>query len=81
MARRSGNKLSKFDVLKVTSEMFLEKGFSATYPCAICERLHISPGTLTYHFNKKEDLFAVFIQLLGDFQWKIHWKKWLTTLS
>lgn len=75
MAKQPRNKLSKLDILKVTSEMFLEKGVSATYPYAICDRLDISPGTLTYHFNKKEDIFATFIQLLGNFQWKL-FREW-----
>lgn len=62
--------LTKLRILKTAMDLFLEKGYSAVTSMQICKTMDISPGTLTYHYAAKEDLLAVLIQMLADFQWK-----------
>lgn len=57
-------------ILQTGTRMFLEWGYSATSPKAICAAVGISPGTLTHYYPTKEQLLAVLIEMLADFQWK-----------
>lgn len=70
MARRK-IKTTRLDIIRCASHLFLEKGFSATSPSAICDILDIGTGNLTYYFPTKEHLLTVLTQMLCDFQWKI----------
>ncbi len=71
MGQWKKGKMSRLEILTAASKSFLERGFSKTYPGAVCKEAGTTLGNLTYHFKKKEDIFAVFIQLLADFQWKL----------
>lgn len=51
--------------------MFLEQGYSNASTKTICEELGISTGNFNFHFTKKEDLLAVLVEELCDFQWKL----------
>lgn len=55
-------------ILQTGTRMFLEWGYSATSPKAICAAVGISPGTLTHYYPTKEQLLAVLIEMLADFQ-------------
>lgn len=62
--------LTKLEITQTGIKLFLEKGYSATSPKMISNELGISPGSLTYYYPTKEDLLAVLIHMLADFQWK-----------
>ena len=70
MARKAV-KSTRMDIIRAATGMFLEKGYSATSPRAISDALHISTGNLTYHFQTKEHLLAVLVEMLCDFQWQV----------
>lgn len=67
--RRSVN-TTKLEIMRVATEMFLEKGYSNTSVKAIADRLDISTGHLTFYFPTKEHLLAVLVEMLCDFQWQ-----------
>lgn len=69
MAKRRANG-TKTDIISTAVRLFLEKGYSATSPKAICDTLNLSTGNLTYYFQTKEHLLAVLVQMLCDFQWQ-----------
>lgn len=56
--------IKKEQVLEKALEMFNERGFLNVGMREIARELNLSPGNLTYHFSKKEDLL---IALLGRF--------------
>jgi len=67
MARRRVN-MTKHEIIRLGTKLFLEVGYSATTPKMICEQLDISTGNLTYYFHTKEHLLAVLIEMLCSFQ-------------
>ncbi len=69
MARRRIN-TTKYEIIRTGTQLFLEKGYSATTPKRICEELNISTGNLTYYFPTKEHLLAVLVEMLCTFQYK-----------
>lgn len=53
---------TKLKIIKKTIELFNETGFSNVSLSKIADALALSPGNLTYHFNKKDDLMnAVYL--------------------
>lgn len=70
MAKRKAN-TTKLEIIQVSTEMFLEKGFTNTSVKAISEELDISTGNLTFYFPTKEHLLAVMVEMLCNFQWKM----------
>ena len=70
MARRRVN-TTKYEIIQTATQLFLEKGYSATTPKAICDALDISTGNLTYYFPTKEHLLAVLVEMLCSFQGKV----------
>ena len=71
MARINKSQLTKLEIIQVASDLFLEKGYSNTTAKAICNELGMSTGNLTFYFPTKEDLLAVLVHMLCDFQWKM----------
>lgn len=69
MARRRVN-TTRAEIINTATRLFLEKGYSATSPKAICDELNLSTGNLTYYFQTKEHLLAVLVEMLCRFQWK-----------
>ncbi len=67
MAHRRIN-MTKYDIVRVATHLFLENGYSATAPKHICDTLNISTGNLTYYFPTKEHLLVVLIKMLCEFQ-------------
>ena len=63
--------ITRYEIIQTASELFFERGYSNTSPKLIAEKLKMSPGNLTYYFPTKEDLLAVLVELLCDFQWKM----------
>lgn len=64
-------KTKKLDITRCASKHFFELGYSSTTPKHICEELGIYTGNLTYYFPTKEHLLREFVEMLGDFQWKM----------
>lgn len=62
---------TKYEIIQVASEFFLEKGYSATSPRMIADELGLSPGNVTYYFPTKEHLLAVLVEMLCDYQSKL----------
>lgn len=70
MARINKSKLTKLEIIREASKMFLENGYSATSAKAICAELGMSTGNLTFHYPTKEHLLVVLVDLLCKYQWK-----------
>lgn len=70
MARRRVN-TTKYEIINTATELFLERGYSATTPKMICDMLDISTGNLTYYFPTKEHLLAELVDILCKYQWKL----------
>jgi len=71
MARINKSALTKLEIIRVASRMFLEKSYSATTIKAISSELEMSTGNLTFYFHSKEHLLAELVELLGAFQRKM----------
>lgn len=69
LAKRRAN-TTRAQIVSTATRLFLERGYSATSPKAICEELNLSTGNLTYYFQTKEHLLAVLVEMLCRFQWK-----------
>ena len=62
---------TKNKILRVSTTMFLETGYSKTSPQMIAKELKVSTGNLTYYYPTKEHLLAVLTDLLCKYQWKL----------
>lgn len=62
---------TKNKILRVSTTMFLEVGYSKTSPQMIAKELGISTGNLTYYYPTKEHLLEVLVEMLCDFQIKL----------
>lgn len=69
MIRKKGV-LVRLEIIQQSLTLIFENGYSATSPKTIAAALNISTGNLTYHFKTKDQILAVLIELLADFQWK-----------
>ena len=54
--------ITKQEILNCARNMFNEKGYHQVSMRAIANKLNISVGNLTYHFNKKEDIFKALLE-------------------
>ena len=68
---KNKGQITKLEIIKVASRMFLEDGYSKTTIRAICKQLDISPGHLMFYFPSKEYLLAEVVDILCDFQWEL----------
>ncbi|MBQ7836395.1 MAG: TetR/AcrR family transcriptional regulator [Clostridia bacterium] len=71
MARAQKNNLTRLQIIKVATKLFLEKGYSSTTAKMICNELGISTGNLTFYFPSKEHLLAEMTDMFCGFQWEI----------
>jgi len=71
VARIDKSKLTKLEIVRVASKMFLEKGYTNTSIKAIANELEMSTGNLTFHFPTKEHLLAELVEMLRKFQWNL----------
>ena len=62
---------TKDKIIRVSTRMFLEYGYSSTSVQMICSELKISKGNFTFYFPSKEDVLAVLTDWLCKFQWKL----------
>lgn len=62
---------TKYEIIQVASEFFMNVGYSNTSPKMIAEKLGLSTGNITYYFPTKEHLLSVVVGMLCDFQWKM----------
>lgn len=67
---RKEKALTRLEIIQAATRMFLEVGYSATSSRTLCSALNISPGTFTHYYPANEDILAVLIGMLADFQWK-----------
>ena len=65
------SKLTKLEIIKTATSMFLDVGYSKTSPQMIAKELGISTGNLTYYYPTKEHLLEVLVEMLCDFQIKL----------
>ena len=61
---------TKLEILQCSMELFLEKGYTASYVTTIAQKLGISTGNLTFYFPTKEHLLAELVRELCVFQWQ-----------
>ena len=61
---------TKREIIQVATRLFLERGFTDTSVKLISDALEISTGNLTFHFHTKDDMLAVLVEMLCNFQWK-----------
>lgn len=69
MAKKTN--VTRLEIIRVASRLFLERGYSQTTIRAIAEELDISPGHLMFYFHSKEHLLSVLVDMLCDFQWEL----------
>lgn len=62
---------TKDKIIRVSTRMFLENGYSTTTVKAVCDELKISKGNFTFYFPSKEDVLAVLTDWLCKFQWEM----------
>jgi AcrR family transcriptional regulator len=56
-------------ILRAARILFNEAGVAKVSQRTICDHIAISPGNLTYHFKKRDDIIeALYFQLAADFE-------------
>lgn len=71
MIRVDRRELTRSEIIRVAANCFLQDGYSKTTINAICKKLNMSPGNLTFHFPTKEHLLAELVSILCKYQWKM----------
>ncbi len=71
MVKTTKKENTRDKIIRVSTRMFLENGYSATTVQMVCSELGISKGNFTFHFPSKEDVLAVLTDRLCKFQWKL----------
>lgn len=67
-----GNKeKTKDKIIRVSTRMFLEHGYTATTVQMVCNELKISKGNFTFYFPTKEHVLVELVELLCEFQEKL----------
>ncbi|MBR3803267.1 MAG: TetR/AcrR family transcriptional regulator [Clostridia bacterium] len=62
---------TKDKIIRVSTRMFLEHGYSATTVQMVCSELGISKGNFTFYFPTKEYVLAELVRMLCEFQEKL----------
>ena len=62
---------TKDKIIRVSTRMFLDYGYSASSVKMVCDELGISKGNFTFYFHSKDDILAVLTDLLCKYQWKM----------
>lgn len=71
MSRINKSVLTKLEIIQVATRLFLEQGYSKTTVKAICRKLDMSTGNLTFYYPTKEHLLAELVGMMCDFQWRL----------
>ena len=69
LARGDKSALTKLQIVRAATRLFLEKGYTATTVKMLAAELDMSPGNLTFHFPTKEHLLAELNGTLCRYQW------------
>lgn len=59
---------TKDKIIRVSTRMFLDNGYSATTVQTVSRELGISKGNFTFYFRSKDDVLAELVEMLCDFQ-------------
>ncbi len=59
---------TKHKIIRVSTQFFLEKGYTETSVKMVSDELGISKGNFTFHFPSKDHILAVLVEWLCDFQ-------------
>ena len=62
---------TKDKIIRISTRMFLEYGYTASTVKMVCDELGISKGNYTFYFSSKDDILAVLTDWLCKFQWKL----------
>ncbi len=62
---------TKDKIIRVSTRMFLDYGYSASSVKMVCDELGISKGNYTFYFHSKDDILAVLTDLLCKYQWRM----------
>lgn len=71
MIRVDRKELTRSEIVRIAANSFLNDGYTKTTVHAICKKLNMSPGNLTFHFPTKEHLLAELVDMLCKYQWKM----------
>ena len=71
MAKIENKKSVKDEIIRVSTVMFLENGYTPTTVKMICDELGISKGHFNFYFNAKEFVLAALVEMLCKFQWEM----------
>ena len=71
MAKYSRGNITKHEIIRIASRMFLEDGYSKTTIRMIANELEISPGHLMFYFPTKDHLLCEVVDMLCDYQWRL----------
>lgn len=69
--RRRKVNTTKLEIIRVATNMFIEKGYSSTTFRMIADELDISTGHIVFYFPSKEALLAELVEMMCNFQWKM----------
>ena len=70
MIRVDRKELTRSEIVRVAANCFLNDGYTKTTVNAMCKRLNMSPGNMTFHFPTKEHLLAALVEMLCKYQWE-----------
>ena len=71
MTKHMRGNITKLEIIRVASRLFLHEGYSKTTIRMIANEMQISPGHLMFYFPTKEHLLAEVVDMLCDFQWRL----------
>lgn len=71
MVKTAKKESTKEKIVRVSTRMFLENGYTSTTVKMVCDELKISKGNFTFYFPSKENVLAELVELLCEFQEKL----------
>ena len=71
MAETLNRESTKENIVRVSTRMFLETGYTATTVQMVCEELKISKGNFTFYFPTKEYVLTELVKMFCKFQEKL----------
>lgn len=69
--RRRKVNTTRLEIIRVATNMFIEKGYSSTTFKMIADELDISTGHIVFYFPSKDALLAELVEMMCSFQWKM----------
>ena len=71
MIRVDRSELTRNEIIRVAANRFLKDGYAKTTISSMAKALNMSTGNMTFHFQTKEHMLAVLVEMLCRFQWKL----------